>query len=1418
MHNNVNQSSNETRGKTMKTIWRKSVTRLAAAVGALTLVGGLGCVEPVKELNRVQPNYVKKDVFDGEWYVRGTVVDKDYLASYPFIGWEGSIDRIRWEISENFLNGYRSYENVPGTAADTASDDYLLAQYRITHFDIRRDYNRNNGVESNVIVENTNDRPWWERDYIRVDWAYNYADDVDVNGYVNFLYGGRVADNANSQPSDPWKVRIEDSEGDGEIDYIETTFHAMAHASGAACYYMANEASSCPAAEVRMKLSYMKVPEKQYETKNYPDFEPVLFGCRVGANLQVELCFEGDSGCHSCNCDPSAPDPEGASCRETDPDELWIANGPFGSEICDPAYHDPDNCFQFTTPVFSKFGYFRTDRFLFDRENGYSYRGRERLINRWDIWKDEFDAEGNLLPYADREVEPIVYHLNVGFPENLIPATEELANDWDEAFRETVAKLQGKDMADVPRMYEMRVNDCNVDNLNEYMDEYEARHDFRGDLSREGIGELGAGNLENACAVVEHYGRELNDPLIPPFRWQQLGDLRYSFLNWISKPDIAGPLGYGPSAADPLTGEIVSANANIYGASLDTYANWGGDIVDLLNGRITTEDVMNGTHVREHIESVRDRYRDKSMSQESIGKYIKLFDDRTAGFSDETYLKEVPLARLNEQFDRLRETGFEKENLITTDMLILMNPQAQLDPGMDLSAQMTDEMVERAMPSRWARNTVPSMVRFNANQAASSSNSVMDLDPSDISIQEMQQRKQEFFAEIKACFQEEMVEPAIADLAFDLADRPREEVVQFIRSAIYRAVMAHEVGHTLGLRHNFEGSADSLNYFPGWWGVETGDHRDSHSARDSELMYSSIMDYHQRFNSDFGGIGLYDRAAIKFGYGDLVEVFDEGRYDPSLGGYEDPFVPRDWDTSFGLFSPTDVPYLLAGGTANDLINSHYDTVIDDLLAGNENAHLDIQSLNIQPNAANIYKRKNISWREFERQEVLRIFGLDNDDGSPPLTEVPYSYCSDMYAWGGNLTCNRYDMGATSQEIVNNAAEMYEFYYPFNAFRGHRMWNTNPLGSYMNRLYDRTYQPMLNAFRYFYFFRRSTASIWPLIRDWSAASFVGSNFFARVLQAPEPGRYCLEGDMYVPEQSISDPSMCDTGSTFNLGLGDGRYFDSRYTNEYLYNPQNIGHLYDKLIAIQSLTSSNAFFQRDFSSFLSRGAFSIGYYRVFQPEMVNLFRGIMMGDNSSYSGEVVINGKPELVYKPFISLPGEEFQTVGTKIKPSDSYYMRYYAVFFGFANLSSQIDRTLDFSERARISLLGASNDPITDPSVNVEAITWHDPISLYTYNATATDGPDISIGYQLLMDAKVFTNDGTDGEPEGEWYVAMTELEDARAALEAAQANGTTDLADLVDAVELAQINMDRRDRLLNEKVQIIDTVRQLSDALEFGQ
>lgn len=1408
--------------------WQKWTTRVAAVVATLGLtVSAAGCIEPPADINRVQPNYLSKSIFEGEWYTRQLIVDKQFHTSYPFVGYEGDLDRVRFEITEGALIATRSYEKVPGTEPGNAGEQSVVAVFPIQkHFDIRREYNPVNGAESNVIVENDYDRPWWERDFIRVDWSTNRVDDFDLNGAIMSFTAAKLSDNANSDPKNPWKIRHEDSDGDGRVDYLETTIDAFAEPNIYACVLSAGDwANNCHGANIKLKVSFMKVDyENDYEALDYPDFAPIEFGCRLNAaQTRIEICFEGDTGCVGCSCLDScsgSADECQAQCEDAgaELEEVWLADSPTGTEFCDPAYHNPDNCWQQTIDVFGKFGYFRTDRYFKDRENGYTLEGREQLINRWNIWERSVDDSGARLPYDQREPKPVVFYTNVQFPEALLPSLQEMADDWDNALRDTVAKLQNKSIEDVPRMYEARLNDCSVPKVEAYIDEHAELHDFRGDLSAAGIGEVAFGNLEQACAVLEHHGRLLQPKLTDEeakdfkvFRWQQLGDLRYSFLNWSNKAEVAGPLGYGPSAADPLTGEIISANANIYGASLDTYANWGGDIVQLLNGEITSDDLINGTHIREHVEAVRTRY-GEDMSQRDIGRFLQLFDSRTNHMSDSRYLQEVPVSSVNAGLDKLAKTGFEDEHMIDASSMLLFGGA---DPSEISGGTVPESVKARARPSTWARQDVPSAFRFDRPQ----DKKMTELMSDKMSANERFQQKMEFFGRQNLCYTAEMVEPAVADLAYELRGKPRDEVVHYIRASIFRAVMAHEVGHTMGLRHNFEGSADALNYFPGWWGVETDDHRDSHNGRKHELGYSSIMDYHQRFNSDFAGLGLWDKAAIKFGYGQLVEVFDEGRFDPAINGYEDPFVPRHWRTNLNLFYPNDLPYLLAGGDTNTKLNDHYDEVYNQQQGGDPNVFMDVksESLNIQPRPQNLFKRKDIPFDEFKKERAKSVFFNPNNAAAvAPLTEVPYKYCSDSYAWGGNLTCNRYDMGATSEEIVRNAAEMYEFYYPFNAFRGQKLWTSDPVGGYMGRLYDRTYQPMLNAFRYFYYYRRSTASMWPLIRDWSAASYVGLNFFGRVLQTPEPGEYCMSDGWSVPVSDAERNGGCDEGDTFTLGLGPARYYDTKWNDEIAFRPNHIGHIYDKLLAIQSMTTSNAFFLRDFSSFFNRGAFSIGYYRVFQPEMIRLFGGLLSQNRDAYAPRVHINGKPTVVYTPVVQLPGAEFSEIGTRLKPTDSYMTRYYAMFFGMANLTSNVDLTLDFSTRSRISMLGGSNDPVLDGSAGVPEIVWKDPLTNYVYRALAPDGEDLSIGYGLLADAAAFTNDGSDGEPEGAWHQAKRELGESEAALALAVDEGEP-TEELELAVEDAEMALTRLNRTLNGKVQIIDAVRQLSDALEFS-
>ena len=98
-------------------------------------------------------------------YYRQTVVDVPFTAGMTFIGEQSILERMRWEISEDRLTAYRSYErvqdseapsNLPGTAYQGAP---IAAFPIIAHFDVQRVYNEATGEQSNVIVENTTDRP-----------------------------------------------------------------------------------------------------------------------------------------------------------------------------------------------------------------------------------------------------------------------------------------------------------------------------------------------------------------------------------------------------------------------------------------------------------------------------------------------------------------------------------------------------------------------------------------------------------------------------------------------------------------------------------------------------------------------------------------------------------------------------------------------------------------------------------------------------------------------------------------------------------------------------------------------------------------------------------------------------------------------------------------------------------------------------------------------------------------------------------------------------------------------------------------------------------------------------------------------------------------------------------------------------------
>ena len=76
------------------------------------------------------------------------------------------------------------------------------------------------------------------------------------------------------------------------------------------------------------------------------------------------------------------------------------------------------------------------------------------------------------------------------------------------------------------------------------------------------------------------------------------GDLRYHQVNVIPEPQTPSPWGIMVDSIDPLTGESIAASINVWSFVNDF---WSQDVVDklrYLRGEYATEDVTNGTYVR----------------------------------------------------------------------------------------------------------------------------------------------------------------------------------------------------------------------------------------------------------------------------------------------------------------------------------------------------------------------------------------------------------------------------------------------------------------------------------------------------------------------------------------------------------------------------------------------------------------------------------------------------------------------------------------------------------------------------------------------------------------------------------------------------------------------------------------------------
>ncbi|MBX3219787.1 MAG: hypothetical protein KF795_04660 [Labilithrix sp.] len=1319
--------------------WKLRAKAAVFGAAALTVLGGAqGCAEERDPINRVQANAVPKSIFlrpDGQgrylddsdsWYFRATITDVPAAQATAFTGAAGEMYRMKWRISEDGRE-LQAYREDPDILNSGDPHGGTVAAFPIeSHFDIRRGYNPGTGEETNVIEENASDRTWDKREYMRVDWGTNkISQKMFVAPGFEAISASTTFVQATDHPDHPTF----------EKDYVDISARYTVRPDIRTCFYYYRD-TGCGPGDISARLSFMKVPARDFEPREYPD--------------RVQLL-----------------DDDGNPIRT-------VSGSPVG------------------LPVMDEFGFFRTERAQYDQRYGTLEKRYLYRANVWNLWQEWFerDAKGNVLkhengsnvqkPYKARQIRPIVYFLNAEWPDAMKPVAQATADGWNDAFNETVASL---------RLLEDREPGSALPYA-----------ELRGEVER--MKQAG----ERSFVLCQNNPVKEGDHAAcgKPGTIARQGDLRYSFMYWVSKPQPSGPLGFGPSYGDPITGELFTASAYVYGGALDTYAQNAVDIVNLINGKTKEFDYINGVSTDEYAKRLA-RGEVPGPRQSAVPGFAGLTPGQ-AGF-------DLKVAQAN--VDR----GVNRSLLKTISEKGL--PLATGPSGADRRAMIKGTPLERKI---FDTPETHFLAGKTPDQALSDDDMKRISDvfaASDVVKQENE--RQRFLGEHHCYLDASLVDDSIVGLAKQMAAKyaslgtPQEQeqaqhgMWNDLRARILSGLLEHEVGHTVGLRHNFEGSSDALNFFDEFWDLKQENLQfgapmteNQKNAGMTELQYSTVMDYGARFNADIRGLGKYDYAAIRFGYGDLIETFPKDAIkDPLYNAAPNKF-------GSGFFTGYSAEVL-------DNLNRQYRhyTMIPGEFNGGINA--------IKKGGREIRPFGDVV--ENARVAYLRAKGntssVKTTSKNGGFDVVPYRYCGDEFAGSANRPlCQRWDQGMDPMEVVSDAMTRYKQYYVFDAFTRGRASGYNMMTGYLSKIATRYFSHVHAQYIHWLFYQGTYDYYWRAIlggaegvkngymtnADWfkdpagglgsTMATTWGLDRLIDVLGTPDVGVYvpnsdsALQADGAFFEQATSSPYACRDaqGATVKCGSTDkqltldiesgARYRYTRYDNAsgqgFFNRIKNIGSFYDKIAALLTLTNTSTnFVGQDQTNAVS---YRIGFYLAYPKAMSGVFGGVATDSYDKYAWRVeqsAVASSPTLMTpnvfqtlggKDGAITPSPEGELRGTAINSGWYFFYKAYALFFSMAEFQSNFSQS--WNDAVRVWCVGCGE--AFTPGAGLTPVTMTDPLTGKQYAAIDyadgrySPGSDLVKQGQKLIEDYTARNEAASDAENREYYInrARARLQD----------------------------------------------------------
>jgi hypothetical protein len=523
--------------------------------------------------------------------------------------------------------------------------------------------------------------------------------------------------------------------------------------------------------------------------------------------------------------------------------------------------------------------------------------------------------------------------------------------------------------------------------------------------------------------------------------------------------------------------------------------------------------------------------------------------------------------------------------------------------------------------------------------------------------------------------------PRTTDPNFPAESYQRDQaLLQWLREQFHLSVIAHEMGHSMGLRHNFAGSFDSLNYHTEYWQIRTRNGQEHYCGYPgtldattphtngtdcvgprwvdpvtdqevNDLVWkwgsSTVMDYPGDQTQDTNDIGPYDKAAMRFGYADVVDVEQNLKAvvgtSGTTGGSGYDFVGGiqlldGWGGIVGF--PYGTTFQTPIGTPFGQGN-HYSTYADKygvLGPGcgstprpgyNGDPKSSLSAICSGPSLLFEAERDMKAIPKFSQSDLaannsdVANFAVD----SMGRVRHPYMFAGDEFADIGNIPVYRFDAGADTYEQAQFLVSTYEDRYIFNNFRRNRVtFSTYNTVNYVETRYWDKLQSMAKSLALGIELYTTPGGTDPttlpgLLMPQALGAAASFDMFARALTRPEPGLYAtaLAGPGGPPTTwgAANNPSLgANPAIQFNvaLGNGQGRFVqnDYDYTQGYYwadYQTQS-GSYYEKVRAPIYLTEAyNDFISNSKDDYIDGRYKNLSYATLYPNQVRRLVANLM-----------------------------------------------------------------------------------------------------------------------------------------------------------------------------------------------------------------